>query len=176
MFLNKNKEHYLVKFMSQKLEIKDFFSFWRKVQESILHMASLLTPEDLAFTCDPKLSSVGETFYHLSQAYNGWLTYQIIDGEKFPDQIPVEQLTVENITESVKAAFARCQRLLDKLTLDEWNKQLTDYDEENRPYNVSLNWVLWHLVEHDFHHRAQLKLQFSHLNKEIDSKIFWESP
>lgn len=68
------------------------------------------------------------------------------------------------------------KKLLEKLTIDDWNKKLTDYDEEDRSYNVSLNWVLWHLVEHDFHHRAQLKLQFSHLNKKIDSNIFWESP
>lgn len=68
--------------MSQKLEIKDFFTFWTRVHDSILHMASLLTPEDLTFTRDPKLSTVGETFYHIAGAMNAWLTYQVVDGEK----------------------------------------------------------------------------------------------
>lgn len=157
-----------------QLEIKEFFSFWTKVQESILHMASKLTPEDITYTFDPKLNTVGSTFYHIASAYNGWLTYQIKDGETNPDPIPNENLTVENINESLRNAFARCNKLLGKLTLDDWNKELIDYDENNNPYPVSLHWILWHLVEHDFHHRAQLKLQYSHLNKTIDPKIFWE--
>ena len=159
--------------MTEILEIKEFFSFWKQVHESILHMASLLNPEDLNFTCDQKFSPVGKTFYHIADTYNGWLTYQVKDGEKNPD--PIDKLTVENINESLKYAFNRCDKLLSKLSINDWNKELTDFDENNKPYPVSLHWVLWHLVEHDFHHRAQLKLQFSHLNKKIDSKTFWES-
>ena len=75
----------------------------------------------------------------------------------------------------MKKSFARCDRLLEKLTVDDWNKELIDTDENEKSYPVSLHWILWQLVEHDFHHRAQLKLQFSHLNKNIDSKTFWES-
>ena len=161
--------------MTQVLEIKEFFSFWKQVHESILHMAALLNPEDLTYTCDPKLKPVGRTFYHIADAYNAWLTFQIKDGETYPNAIPIEKLTVKDINESLKKSFARCDRLLEKLTLDDWNKELIDTDEDNRPYPVSLHWILWHLVEHDFHHRAQLKLQFSHLIKNIDSKTFWDS-
>ncbi len=162
--------------MTDKLELKEFFSFWTKVQESILYMASLLVPEDLKYTFDPKLHTVGDTFYHIAGAINGWLTEVIKDGEKNPTEkiIPVENLTVEIINETLQNAFSRCKRLLNKLSNDDWNKTLTDMGDDGKPYQVKLHWVLWHLVEHDIHHRTQLKLQYSFLNKRIDEKIYWE--
>lgn len=160
--------------MATNLEMKEFFNFWTKVQESILYMASLLEPEDLNYTFDPKIHPVGETFFHIAGAINGWLTFVIEDGEKNPNSIPTENLTVENINDALKNAFGRVKKLLNTLTIDDWNKTLTDEGDDGKPYPVKLHWVLWHLVEHDIHHRTQLKLQYSFLNKRIDEKIFWE--
>ena len=160
--------------MTVNLEMKEFFNFWTKVQESILYMASLLEPEDLKYTFDSKLHPVGETFDHIAGAINGWLTFVIEDGEKNPAKIPTEKLTVESINETLKNAFTRVKKLLNTLTIDDWNKTLTDKDDDGKSYQVKLHWVLWHLIEHDIHHRTQLKLQYSFLNKKIDEKIFWE--
>ena len=160
--------------MTNKIEINELFDFWRKVQRSILHMASLLNPEDLNYSFDPKLNPIGESFYHIARTYHGWLTYTIQDGEKDPERIPTKDLTVENINNALKNAFNRGNRLLEKSSFNDWNKQLTDLNDDGTPYNVSFGWVLWHLIEHDIHHRSQLKLQFKFLNKNIDERIFWE--
>lgn len=160
--------------MTKTLELKDFFVFWPKIQESILHMSSLLKPEDLDYTFDKNLSPVGHSFYHIAGAYNGWFTYQIQDGGEYPKQVPDKDLTVEIINDALKEAFDRCNRYLAKTSTDDWDKLVTDYDENNKPYKIPVWWVLWHLVEHDIHHRTQLKLQFKHLNKKIDSRIYWE--
>ena len=116
-----------------------------------------------------------ETFYHIASTYNGWLTYQIKDGEKNPQGISLENLTVAKIIEELKKAFDRCYRLIEILSDKDWDKVLIDYDDHEIPYEVTLGWVLWHLVEHDIHHRAQLKLQYKFLNKEVDPKIFFQS-
>lgn len=157
------------------MELKKFFEFWNGIHLSILDMASQLKEEDLKKTFDPALNTIGETFYHLASAYNGWLTYQVKDGEDNPEEIPTENLTVSNIKESLEKAFARCNRLLEKSSEKDWNKILIDYDDQNKPYEVTFGWVLWHLVEHDIHHRAQLKLQYKFLNKKVHPKTFFQS-
>ena len=157
------------------MELKEFFKFWTNIQASILHMASSLSEEDLDKTFDSVLKPIGETFYHIASVYNGWLTYQIKDGEKNPDPIKKENLTVENINDALKKAFDRCYRLISKSSEEDWDKVLIDYDDQDNPYNVTFGWILWHLLEHDIHHRAQLKLQFKFLNKEVNPRIFFQS-
>ena len=164
----------LVEKMAKILEIKDFFVFWPKIQASILHMATLLKREDLNYTFDPNLMPVGAAFYHIAGTYDGWFTYQIQDGEEFPKPVPNEDLTVEIILDALKKAFERCNRFLENVSRNDWDKEVTDYDEENKPIKIPQWWVLWHLIEHDIHHRTQLKLQFKYLQKEIDRKIYWE--
>ena len=160
--------------MTKTLELKDFFVFWPKIQTSILYMASLLKPEDLAYTFDPNLLTVGKSFYHIAGTYNGWFTYQIKDGGEYPKQVPNEDLTVEIIIDALKKAFNRCNQFLETVSTDDWEKPLTDFDDDGKPIEVPLWWVLWHLVEHDIHHRTQLKLQFKFLNKKINQHIYWE--
>ena len=157
------------------MEIKKFFEFWNGIQASIIEMSSQLKEEDLKKTFDPALIPIGETFYHIASAYNGWLTYQIKDGEDNPEEILKENLTVADINDSLKKAFSRCKRLLEKSTEKDWDKILIDYDDQNKPYEVTFGWVLWHLVEHDIHHRAQLKLQYKFLHKKVDQKVFFQS-
>ena len=60
-----------------------------------------------------------------------------------------------------------------KTPMKNWNKHNTGVFK-GEPYDFITDWVLWHLVEHDIHHRAQLKLQYSFLNNKIDEDIFWE--
>ena len=158
-----------------EMELKEFFQFWNGIQLSILEIASQLKEEDLKKTFDPALNPVGEMFYHIASTFNGWLTYQVKDGEENPGEIPTEELTVININDSLKKSFARCKRLLEKSSEKDWNKILIDYDDQNQPYEVTFGWVLWHLVEHDIHHRAQLKLQFKFLNKKVNPKVFFQS-
>ena len=54
--------------MVQALELKEFIHFWFKVHESILHLASLLNPEDLDYTFDSKLDPVGKIFINIAEA------------------------------------------------------------------------------------------------------------
>lgn len=157
------------------MELKEFFNFWTGVQASILNMAEQLKEDDLKKTFDSTLDPIGETFYHIASAYDEWLTLHVNDGEEKLDEIPKERLTVENIIESLKKSFARCRRFLEKTPESDWNKKFIDYDENNKPYELTLGWILWHLAEHDIHHRAQLKLQYKFLKKDVSLRVFYQS-
>ena len=59
---------------------------------------------------DKKLNPIGSTFYHIARTYHGWLETALEDGEKSPDIIPTENLTVPSVQESLNLAFDRCSR------------------------------------------------------------------
>ena len=158
--------------MEHQLELKDFFNFWFKIHDSILHLASLLNPEDLNYTFDPQLDSVGKIFIHISEAYNFWFGEIIKDGG--PIEFKYTHLTVELIQLSLKESFDRCSRFLDNNSINLWIEHFTGSDSHGS-YDNRLYWILWHLIEHDIHHRSQIKLQFKFLNKKINEQIYWES-
>lgn len=160
--------------MTAVLEIKDFFNFWTRIHDSVLHLVSLLEDKDLSFSFDTRLASVGYTFLHIANAINGWLEEVLKDGIENPEKLDLDYLTTDQLRERLTWSFNRLDQFLKKCTLEDWSKHYIGIDEEG-PYDFTLEWVLWHLVEHEIHHRTQLRLQLRSLNKKIDDKIFWEA-
>lgn len=160
--------------MSNKVEIKDFFGFWKRIHKSVLHLALLLEQNDLDFTFDPRLGSVGSTFLHIGGALNGWLGVELQDNYNTVIEIDKNNFTLDQLQEYLKQTFERLDVFLNNCKLEDWTKHYTGSDS-NGPYDYTLEWILWHLVEHEIHHRTQLRLQLRSLNKNINDEIFWEA-
>ncbi len=156
------------------MKLNEFFSFWLRIQDSILYMASLVKPEDLQYTFDESLEPIGSELLHIANAYNGWLEEIIKDGEMHPHRIKLEELTVDLLQGRLQQAFFRMRKLLEKSNLEDRLNHYIGTDEEG-PYEFTLDWILWHLLEHDVHHRSHVKLQFKKLHKQVDDKKFYES-
>lgn len=78
------------------------------------------------------------------------------------------------IQSSLKNSFIRCKHFINSSTIDDWFKHFNGTDSHGTNDN-RLDCILWHLIEHDIHHRTQLQLQFKFLNKKINVQIYWKS-
>jgi uncharacterized damage-inducible protein DinB len=145
----------------------ELYPYWEDNRALLVELLTLVTEEDLAFSPAPGLASLGallrhiitteENWWHggiLGEPYavwrpEGWERFSSEDKDAYrARRFP----TVESIRDGLRAAHAPVEAFLREL--DAWalcEKRQATWGESN-----TLRWILWHLVEHDQHHRAQV--------------------
>jgi uncharacterized damage-inducible protein DinB len=155
----------------------DLFPYWGDNRALIIEAAGALRDEDLDQRPAPGFRSIGDVLRHLitteefwwhggiqGEPYARWRDADWEDlaeaekdarrGQRFP--------TVQSILEGIAAAHAPVERFLTELdAADLCEKRRSTWGQDN-----TLRWMLWHLVEHDQHHRAQLYTRIRVLGRE----------
>jgi uncharacterized damage-inducible protein DinB len=110
--------------------------------------------------------SIGTLLYHIAFVEAGWLFGEVIGTEEWDPEIsalfPVEGWTYGKLThfegESIEEHFSRLEKVREvfltvfkAMTKEDWRKArvLEEYD-------VTPEWVVYHLIEHESHHRGQI--------------------
>lgn len=110
--------------------------------------------------------SIGTLLYHIAFVEAGWLFGEVIGTEEWDPEIsalfPVEGWTNGKLThfegESIQDHFSRLEKVREvflsifkAMTKEDWREAriLEDYD-------VTPEWVVYHLIEHESHHRGQI--------------------
>lgn len=111
-------------------------------------------------------NSIGTLLYHLAIVEMGWLHFDTLEQpERFPkDEFPFEPFTESRITPvmgiSLDDHLARLDRSraiflerIKEITLADWSRLRSPEGED---YDVSPSWMVFHLVEHEAGHAAQI--------------------
>lgn len=150
--------------LSYATEIGKWIWALEDVRQNLLKNVESLTQEQL----DEKINhhhSIGTLLYHIAYVEAGWLYGEVLEKE-FDEEIktvlPYEGWTNGKLTsvtsESIEQHLHRLQIVRDKLL---YHFQQMDVQDFKRPrqlpeYDVTPEWVLYHLVEHEAHHRGQV--------------------
>lgn len=109
-------------------------------------------------------NSIGTLLYHLAAVEMGWLYGDIFE-QPFPEKdFPFPSATNGRLTpvtgvplEDHLARLDRCRAIfleaMKGMTLDDWPKLRSPANED---YSVSSAWAVFHLVEHEAGHAAQI--------------------
>lgn len=96
----------------------------------------------------------------LQKTHHSWLSNVVKDGEDSPEFTGSKEKinSVFDLKKALESGFARLNKFISNLNLEDWKK--VDYTTEwkGKTYTESLKWILWHLIEHDIHHRAHIKM------------------
>jgi uncharacterized damage-inducible protein DinB len=110
--------------------------------------------------------TIGTLLYHIAFVEAGWLYGEVIGSEELPPEIsalfPAEGWTEGKLTpfkgESLEEHLTRLRTVREALlthfqtmTAEDWRtpRALEEYD-------VTPEWVIYHLIEHEAHHRGQI--------------------
>lgn len=110
--------------------------------------------------------SIGTLLYHIAFVEAGWLFGEVLETEEWDPEIsslfPVESWTNGKLNhfegESIDEHFTRLKKVREvflsvfkSMTIEDWRKArvLEEYD-------VTPEWVVYHLIEHESNHRGQI--------------------
>lgn len=144
----------------------ELFPYWADNRSVLVELVRPLREEDLEFRPALGLSTLGATLRHvltteeywwhggiLGEPYAGWRPagWERSSDEEKGAYRRARFPTVASLVEGLEAAHAPVQQFLGEVdAADLCEKRLATWGKQN-----TLRWILWHLVKHDQHHRAQ---------------------
>jgi len=138
------------------MEPQEFFSHWNQVRTDLIATIELFTDEELAIAPFAKSWPIGQIMLHIADAEDGWLRYVVTQEitewpneytlENFPDKASIIQVLGEIHTRTLQFLHSLSLTDLHQIIQTPWEAEF------------HLLWVLWHIIEHEIHHRGELSL------------------
>ncbi len=139
---------------------------WSAVRQGLEELLGRFSDDELDFVPQAGLWSVQETALHIANAEDGWFRYivqrQITDWPPVPNL--AEYPTVASIKQYLTETHSSTETIYAGATPDDLNRLIDLPWSETA--KMSLADIIWHILEHEIHHRGELSLMLGLLGKE----------
>ncbi len=140
------------------------FSQMEDLRADFKKKAAGLTVDDLDRKPLEDFMSSGHLLAHCAGAEEWWMK-RLLQGDESWIQDPETEEVMGGGGKSLEEIFAymddvraHTHRALESMGEDELSREFPWDDEDGTRYLFSVEWVLYHLVEHEAHHRGQFML------------------
>ncbi len=136
------------------MNAKQQFEYWSAVRQGLFEALDLLRDEQLDFTPCKGLWSLRETIVHIASTEDGWLRYYTQNRRHEPEPQPADYATISSLKTLLDEMH---QRTLEQFAIDPPGMM----EQVCRlPWGgeVSMGWAIWHVLEHEIHHRGEVYL------------------
>lgn len=146
------------------MKLSRMFDQWRQVRSGLLVTMDKFSDHELSFIPFDSSRSVGQIMLHIAGAEEGWFRYVI--GREYDEWPPEYSLADYPAVGSIKALLtevhARTEAYLDLQDLADLDSMI------DAPWGKSIphGWIIWHVLEHEIHHRGELSLTLGLLGRE----------
>jgi len=139
------------------------FSHWNQVRDDLLSTIDMFKEDELMFVPFTGSWSVGKIMLHIADCENYWLHFVVRhEIEEWSYYDLVNHPTTPAIKEVLESVRNKTMPFLD--SLDE-----SDLDEVYKTPEgeaFTLRWIIWHVLEHEVHHRGELSLVLGLLGRQ----------
>lgn len=145
------------------MKLSNVFSHWAPVRADLLATLDEFEDEELNFVPFEGSWSVGEIALHIANAEEGWFQYVLKqEMDEWPNEFSlVDYPSVAAIKALLTSVHNRTDAYLNQLEADAMKRVIvTPWGE-----TITLGWVVWHVLEHEIHHRGELSLILGMLEK-----------
>ena len=145
------------------MSARELFRHWDEVREGLYQALSKLTDAQLGFVPREGLWSLGKVARHIAHAEEGWFRYVVTrELHQWPEYTVENYPTVESIKALLSEVHTRTEDYLMTLDIAALDRIL-DVPWDRR---LSLGWIIWHVLEHEIHHRGEIFLMLGLLGLE----------
>lgn len=133
------------------------FHHWTEVRQGLTQALDSLTDAQLDFVPRPGLWSLRETVTHMAGTEDGWLRYcafHVIDGWEEANYPPENYPTVASLKALLAEVHERCMAYFAEDADSVMAREVV------LPWGptVTIEWIVWHVLEHEIHHRGEVYL------------------
>lgn len=146
------------------MKLDEYFRHWEQVRADLLFTLDKFNTEDLDYKPYAEAWNVRETFLHIADAEDGWLRYIVLrEIDDWPTAPEIEAYPhVESIRRTLQEVHERTVEFLRTLEIEDLSRQV----EAPWGAKIKLGWIIWHVLEHEIHHRGELSLILGLLGRE----------
>jgi uncharacterized damage-inducible protein DinB len=141
----------------------ELFGHWHEVREGLVQTLDKLTDEQLDFVPRKGLWSLGTVARHIADAEEGWFRYVVAcERADWPHYSAQQYPTVKAVKDLLAEVHARTEVYLTSLNVADLDQTI------KTPWgaNLPLRWIVWHVLEHEIHHRGEISLMLGLLGME----------
>ena len=141
------------------------FGHWADVRQGLLQALDSLSDDQLAFRPREGLWSLHETVCHIAGCEDSWFRCYVtreLKGWEEADYKPADYPTIADLKSLLGAVHAR----IENMYAQDGDAKLTAEVELPWGARVSHEWVAWHVLEHEIHHRGEIYLMLGLLGME----------
>jgi uncharacterized damage-inducible protein DinB len=146
------------------MNAKEMLQYWSEVRAGLNQALGQFGDEELEFRPRENLWSLGQVARHIANTEDGWFGY--VAWRKYPEWPPdltaEDAPTVGSIQARLREAHARTEDFLAPLSEVDLEQVIRAPWGDEFP----LKWVVWHVLEHEIHHRGEIYLMLGMLGRE----------
>jgi uncharacterized damage-inducible protein DinB len=138
------------------MNAKELFGHWAEVRQGLFQALDRLSDAQLEFVPREGLWSLGKVARHIADAEEGWFRYVVTrEHREWPaDSSPQDYPTVGSVKALLAEVHARTEAYLETVDAADLDRRI----EAPWGEQVSLRWIIWHVLEHEIHHRGEIFL------------------
>ncbi len=140
----------------------NFYKGWDIYQSHLVRAIEPLTAEQLELRISPNLRSIGLLAKHIVRTRANWLALAISEGGPDKDVAAIAKWqhdgdipSTAELVRGLEVTFRAWQECLER-----WTPEDLEYifrgEWRGEPYELSRQWIIWHVIEHDLHHGGEL--------------------
>jgi uncharacterized damage-inducible protein DinB len=139
-----------------------FYKGWDVYQSHLVKAIEPLTHEQLELRISPHLRSIGLLAKHIVRTRAGWLALAMGEGSPDAEVMAIAQWehdgdvpSTDELVRGLEVTFRAWQECLQRWTPEDM-EYIVRGERWGKPYELSRQWVTWHVIEHDLHHGGEL--------------------
>lgn len=138
------------------------FKRWNQVRSGLLEALGKLSDDQLGFTPRQDLWSLGETVFHIADTEESWLRFFAMNKWFENKQTAADFPTIDSLKSLLAQTHATTEKQFSE-NPDNLMKTLCPLPWGNE---VTMEWVVWHVLEHEIHHRGEIYLMLGLMGME----------
>ena len=145
------------------MKLNQLFSHWNQIHTGTLLTFDKFEEAELSYTAYQGGMSVGSIALHIAHAEEGWFRL-IATGERYewPSEFTLENYPTKAAIKNLLAeVHAKTMAYLETLRVADLEQKF-----ESAWGTFSLRFIIWHVLEHEIHHRGELSLILGILGRE----------
>src|ERR1051326_8936148 len=167
MAIASSKEHSHM--IEEKLALTPFYQGWGAFQQNIINVIAPLSAEQLALKAGPHHWTIGRVAQHIVGVRVWW--FHVWMGEGSDDLAPIldwdgehpPTCTAAELVAGLEATWRMIEQALARWTPADLEQVFSPPDslseaERDSFGNLTRQWILWHVLEHEILHSGELSL------------------
>ena len=146
------------------MDPNELFSHWGEIRTNLVSTIDGFDDEELTLVPYEGSWPIGRIMLHIASAEDGWLRYVVTkELEEWPEFYVLNNYAdKDSILRILDQVHSRSLAYLSQLKVSDLAQMISaPWGKE-----IPLLWIIWHIIEHEIHHRGELSLILGYLGRE----------